>query len=431
MIVSKLKNKLDKILSVLVLISPVFFLTVKHWINLIVLLLFVGSLYLLVKNKEISYKRLFSGKRLICICVIFSTPLLAIITSQFIRMDIYYPNWDSPLRFALCIPVFLYISNGGLKITKNKSTCQIWLTLIIPITLIWTFFFRINWPTSWGQGITTYFVDPLSFGIYTLLFSLIILLGLSQYWDKLSLSTRGLCFFGFLSGIFLSIGSGSRTGWFNLPFFIVIWSLLILRPKFGIKNTLLIVVALLLLVTCLLLSNDYLLNKIGLALKEITEYKLNKINSDTSVSLRLSFYRIGIMFFAERPLTGWGDLGWATEVNKVKVMKYASEFAFESLKHGFHNEVLTSAVRSGIWGFLASISLFGVVFALAIQGVLRKSEGEHRLVSITLLVFICHLAVSSMTTEITNLVFLSSFIGISLAVLLGEQFYLEESLVGI
>jgi len=133
------------------------------------------------------------------------------------------------------------------------------------------------------------------------------------------------------------------------------------------------------------------------------------------------------MLFAERPLSGWGDLGWDTEVNQVKVMQFASQFAFESLKHGFHNEVITSAVRSGIWGLLASTSLFVVVFVLAIQGVLRKSVGEHRLVSITLLVFICHLAASSMTTEITNLVFLSSFIGISLSVLLGEQFYLEES----
>jgi hypothetical protein len=50
-------------------------------------------------------------------------------------------------------------------------------------------------------------------------------------------------------------------------------------------------------------------------------------------------------------------------------------------------------------------------------------------VSLTLLVFISHLFIAGLTTEITNLVFLSSFIGLTLAVLLGEQIYLEEKLM--
>ena len=110
-------------------------------------------------------------------------------------------------------------------------------------------------------------------------------------------------------------------------------------------------------------------------------------------------------------------------------MQFASQYARESPKHGFHNEIITNAVRSGVWGLMASLSFFGIVFMRAIQGLSLKSSGEHRLVSLTLLVFITHLFVAGQTTEITNLVFLSSFIGLTLAVLLGEQIYLEEKLL--
>ena len=109
-------------------------------------------------------------------------------------------------------------------------------------------------------------------------------------------------------------------------------------------------------------------------------------------------------------------------------MQFASQNARESPKHGFHNEIITNLVRSGVWGLMASIGLFGVVLKRAIQGLRLKSTGDHRLVSLTLLVFISHLFIVGLTTEITNLVFLSSFIGLTLAVLLGEQIYLEEKL---
>jgi O-antigen ligase len=138
---------------------------------------------------------------------------------------------------------------------------------------------------------------------------------------------------------------------------------------------------------------------------------------------------MGAIFFLERPFSGWGDLGWMAQINKEELSQFASQYARESPKHGFHNEIITNAVRSGVWGLIASLSLFGVVFIRAIQGMRLKGNGEHRIVSLTLLVFISHLFIAGLTTEITNLVFLTSFIGLSLAVLLGEQIYLEEKLL--
>ena len=422
-------NKFNNLLSLLVLISPVFFLTVKHWTNLVVLVLFVCCLYLLVTEEEQHSSFLRSKGWRQIICGMFVAPLFAIAISQSLRFDFYSPNWDGPLRLVLCFPIFLAVANEYLRANQCKSINQTWLTLVLPITLLWTLFFRLTWPTNWGPDLTTYFVDPLTFGSYTLLFSLLTLLGLSEYWSKLVLNQKSLCILGVLSGFYLSIKSGSRTGWFNVPVFLCLWAYFVLKPKFGFKRTALLVVMLVCFLLMILLNNDHLFDKFILIWTEISNYKWSETNADTSVELRLSFYRMGVEYFLERPLAGWGDLSWMAQMNRPELAQYASEFARESPKHGFHNEIITNTVRSGVWGLIATLSLFGIVFVRAIQGLRLKSTGDHRLVSLILLVFISHLFIAGLTTEITNLVFLSSFIGLTLAVLLGEQIYLEQELL--
>jgi hypothetical protein len=75
---------------------------------------------------------------------------------------------------------------------------------------------------------------------------------------------------------------------------------------------------------------------------------------------------------------------------------------------------------------LASVGFFIVAFVRALQGLRLGSGGAHRVISVTLLVCISHWFIAGLTTEITNLVFLSSFIALTVAVLLGEQLYLEK-----
>ena len=423
-------NIFNKLLSLLVLISPVFFLTIKHWTNLVVLFLFICCLYLLAVDKKPNSALSLSGVWVKLICAMFIAQFAAVAISQLFRLDFYSPNWDAPLRLVLCIPIFLAIALGGLGAFSSQSIGLHWLTLVFPVTLIWTLFFRINWPTSWGAvDLTTYFVDPLSFGSYTLLFSLLTLLGISEYWSKLGFVQRCVCVLGIFSGFYLSLKSGSRTGWLNIPVFFGIWAYFVLKPKLGFKKTIFLTVVFISLLFVMLLSNGYLLDKFILGWKEISNYKLNQVNADTSVELRLSFYRMGITYFLERPFAGWGDLAWMAQMNRPELAQYASEYARESPKHGFHNEIITNSVRSGIWGFISSIAFLCVVFLRAIQGLKLKSTGEHRIISLTLLVFISHLFIAGLTTEITNLVFLSSFIGLTLAVLLGEQIYLEQELL--
>jgi len=404
------------------IISPLFFLTLHHWTNMVTLVSCAGALYFLARQKPNSDLTLHGSKRrrIILSCAL-GGPLVAVVIGQILRQQIYAPNFDAPLRLAMAIPIFLAIDRGWLSSPRSKPIALLWIETVIPLTLLWTFFFRVNWPTYWGLDITTYFVDPLTFGSYCLLFSILTVIGLSFSWNTMRMGAKLMSFSAAICGIYLALKSGSRTGWLNLPIFLLLWTVFFLKPRLGGKATLKIAAAAFLVLAALAWKESYLLDKFALAWTEISNYQWNSMNEDTSVGLRISFYRMGYYYFSLRPVVGWGDLGWMEMMNNPNLAVYASELARLSPKHGFHNEIITSAIRSGIWG-LASASCFYLVFIY--QSAHRFLSIENRLIkaiSFAALIFMTHLLVAGMTTEITNLVFLGSFIGLSLAVLFGEQ----------
>jgi len=81
---------------------------------------------------------------------------------------------------------------------------------------------------------------------------------------------------------------------------------------------------------------------------------------------------------------------------------------------------LTSTVRSGIWGLFASISLLLVPVIFAINIRINNASCTTKLTALFLLFFMLHMFFAGMTTEITNLVFLASFFGITLSVFSGD-----------
>jgi O-antigen ligase len=135
---------------------------------------------------------------------------------------------------------------------------------------------------------------------------------------------------------------------------------------------------------------------------------------------------MGIEYFLQRPLTGWGDISWMYSLNDAQFRDFASKATILAPVHGFHNEFITNSVRSGIWGLLSSLILYMLVFYKAIVGIRGKISNDHRFVSLCILVIILHLFFASMTTETTNLTFLSSFIGITLSLFMSQQ-HIEEA----
>jgi len=410
----------------LLLVSPVFLLTISEWTNVLVVILAVAAGWYLHKNAKPLSSPLTANLRppstALIVCML-AGPLAAAIIGQILRQQLDLPVFDAPLRFVLCIPIFLALSRGWLQPHGRMPIALFWVKTAFPLTLVWTFVFTWFWPSYWGLGLTAYFVDPLTFGSYCLMFSLLTILGMGFYWTEMRWYQKLLSLAAVVCGVYLSVASGSRTGWLNLPVFLVLWIFYILKPKIGGLRSFLLVAVIFLMFAGLLTIKPHLASKFVLMAKEIRDYHWDAMNQDASVTMRISFYRMGWFYFLERPFTGWGDLGWMELMNAPELMRYASAFTREFPSHGFHNEIVTQTVHSGIWGLVSSSALFGVVLYRAISGIKWLSDRAW-MISFVLLIFGCHLLLAGMSTEITNLVFLVSFTGLTICVMLGEQQWL-------
>jgi len=418
----------------LVIVSPVFLLTAKHWTNLVLLSVFVGSLFFLFVKKEANYQDSDEAMRwrwIISFTLI--GPVLAVAIGQLLRGEFYPPNFDAPLRLALCAPIFLAHSFGWLNRKDKEPIAFFWMKFSFPAALIWTFLYKSSWTSMrlpgevWGLNrITTYFVDALSFGSFTLLFSLLSIAALSFFWSILSITNRVFILISIFSGLYLSVMSGSRTGWLVLPLFLFIWIRGFAWQQYGKMKAILGAFLFLASLSVLIPLQPVLVEKIYMALSEISNYNWYSLNPDNSVGMRISFYRMAVFYFLENPFKGWGDLGWMKLIDSPEISQYATAFTRDYAKNGFHNEVFTSAVRSGMWGLISSIAILFVpiIFALNIQS--KSTSHNLRFLKLFLLIFMTHLIVAGMTTEITNLVFLASFIGLSLSIFIGDTLIYAE-----
>ena len=407
----------------LVIISPIFLLTMKHWTNLVVLTVFVGSLFFLLRKKEVPLQDTDELRRWRWIIALTLTgPVLAVGMGQLLRGEFYPPNFDAPLRIALCAPIFLAISRGWLYKDGAQPITFLWMKYFFPLTLIWTFTYRPSWKTNWGAHvITTYFVDVLSFGSLTLLFALLSFAALTFFWSRLSWLNRFISIASCLIGLYLSVNSGSRTGWLNMPVFLIVWALGFSLPTYGRLKTVLILFLILITAGIFIQSSPHFISKVLAAINEISNYHWDAKNTEGSAVIRISFYRMALFYFLHNPIKGWGDLGWKELMNSPEIVQYASEYARNFPEHGFHNEILTSAVRSGIWGLVGSIAffLFPIIWALKI---LQKSINvDSKFFGFFILFLMLHMLLAGMTTEVTNLVFLASFLGLTISVLVGES----------
>ena len=160
---------------------------------------------------------------------------------------------------------------------------------------------------------------------------------------------------------------------------------------------------------------------------ELMHYRWGGVNRDTSVGMRISFYRIGWYFFCQNPLGGWGDHGFKLLLSAPELRKFASDFTIGfTLSAGFHNEVVTNMVRSGVWGLISSLGLFLAPLALFVRG-LRSPSAAVRSHALPALGYLVCVLVSGMSTEVFNLKYTASFHAMMLAGFAGSLLMLMRS----
>lgn len=407
----------------LLIVSPVFVLTVKHWITLVVIVLFFGSLFFLFSKQKLRQDdtcELMFWRKLIALILI--GPVIAVSIGQLLRWELNTANFDAPLRIALCAPIFLAVSFGWTNSNAKHPITFVWVKYSFPIGLIFTLIYKPSWTNNWGPHvITTYFVDPLSFGTLTLFFSLLAFTTLSFFWYQFGWGTRLISISAVLCGLYLSLQSGSRTGWLNLPFYFTLWAFVFSFPTYGRLKTLFILLLMTLIIGILVSVSPHFSGKVLSSFNEVISYHWDSENVEGSTSDRISIYRIAIFYFLKNPIIGWGETGWTALINSPEIIKFASFGARTIPKYGFHNEILTSAVRSGVFGLASSLALFFCPVFWAAKLARNSNNIATKQISFFIIITMSHMFFSGITTEVTNLVFLASFWALIIALFVGES----------
>jgi O-antigen ligase len=399
----------EKIFTFGQFITPLGLLIVKSWIGGWLFLQSLMALLLTLNSKE-NLRNFWKSKWMALVFITFILPLLAILNSQLLNNSWEWRYYDSPSRFLFAVPLIMYIWQSKIKLESLFE-------LTFPLTLIVTFIALPFLPKlGWGADpsrLATYFVDPLTFGRISLTFGLVSLAFIN--FKNKSLISNLVLLIGFILGLYLSVKSGSRTGWLAAP--IVFIFLFVMHAPFKNKFAS-ICIALLIGVagTFTIYKTSSTVNqRVNLAIHEVSSYQLNQLNPDNSVGMRISFFRMGLFFFSERPLSGWGDESFKEKLNATEISFFSSSFTREfALNAGFHNEFITNMVRSGVLGLLSSLLL--IATPLIIFWRLLIFNRPLAIAGVTYV--ICEL-ISGLSTEVFNLKFTAALYTFNISVFLG------------
>lgn len=414
------RNELiSKIIGLFLCSAPLFMVTIRGWTNSILIIgAFLSFIYLIfdkqtTTNSVKNYSILF--------IFIVSLPVIVVGINSISRMNLHLQDFDSPLRFILGIPILLFIY-------RTKFNSARYLQYIIPLSLLITIFqqYTFNQPMLWGSGrMATYFSDPLVFGYTSITFSLICFASINLF-EKSNTFINLFKVIGIVVGIYLSIKSGSRTGWAALPLVMIFILMLKFKSEKYITITNIFLFTFIFLLVIYLIS-DTVSSRIKTTIEEIINYSWYGIAPETSVSFRITFYRIAWDLFSQNPWFGFGDIKLNSPELPVEITSYASnEAIYIALASGFHNEIITNAIRSGIFGMIASTILFiGPFFILINQ--IKSNSIINKANAFIGLVFIMCIFVSSITTEVFDLKYTASLYSILIALLCGSAITIYEN----
>jgi O-antigen ligase len=353
--------------------------------------------------------------RLLVLVAVFCAPILAVLTAQGLRGELVARDYDSPSRFLLAALIFAYVASNRFNVKRFYDYCVPAAVLLIFATVL--LFPDYRWGT---ERLATYFTDPLTCGSLTLGLGAMCLAAVRRE-DGVGLNVlKAICF---VLAVYVSIRTGSRTGWLALPLVIFI---VYLHHNPSVNAGVLLRSVLLVAAVSFLLfhfSAEFQLRILD-ALDDVRSYRWSSLNpSVTPVGYRISFYRMGMFLFALKPLAGWGDQGFLQALHTPAITQFASNDAIMAVyQHGFHSELMTNMVRSGIWGLAATLMVFFVPLAYLGRAYFQGRDSYLRqaaLIGISL--WLC-VIISSLSTEVFNLKFTATFYAAMLALSLGAIF---------
>jgi len=406
---------LDLTIKSLLISSPLFFITTRGWINGVLFITSLLTIFYLLKIRSYIPQNLNSiqRNRIFWVLLSLSIGFFTILVSQLLHQDLRFKPYDAPLRMVLCIPIFLYLLHRPLAISK-------YLAYVLSISLLIAFisiFLNPEIPQFWGGRFATTPADPNAFGAYITCMTAVVFFSINPKELFLIKAQLIIKLLGFLIGIYLVAGSGTRGAWLSIPFLLLAW--FYYHARRDLKLTLLISVTT--VISCLIAYQflEGLQTRVNSGFSEVHSWLFTQ-NKDTSAGIRFSMWEITIDLFLERPLSGFGDLGYQSYLsNEIFTQNYSPIVIETMAKAGPHNEYLANLLRSGIWGGISIISIFAIPFYVLSTKV-SKSDASQKSLLLGLALFIC-LTITALSIEIFNLKYTSSFYALIVAMLCSEK----------
>lgn len=406
-----------RVVGVGLCLAPLFVLTVRGWsVAALVLGVLCCPLLLAGPLRGQPGWREEDRRWVVAVLAMLVAPLLATAIGAALRRDFYAPQFDAPLRFALAVPIFLFMLRSRFDAART-------LAWVLPAALLTTLatYLVAGQPARWigeHERWATEVADPLVFGYLSLAFGLMCLVAITpQAWREGPRWAIAWFALGALLGLYLSVRSGSRSGWLALPLVLAFWLHLYLgrAHRWAWVGTLGLAM---LAVAAAYLLLPRVQERIDLAVHEVLSYSFSGVAPGGSIPLRITFLRIAADLFALHPFAGVGDTAHLPPTAS-DVFPYASKEAVDTAyRAAFHNQVVTSAVRSGIAGGLAAAALLLVPLAVYVRQLRRGGAVARRNAALGLAFGLC-LAVSSLSTEVVDLKYTASLYAVLTALLCG------------
>ena len=381
------------------------YLVARGWVNAAVMFLSIAAAWQLRRQAVWSLLKSESGLRWMCLALVVPIAMVAVV--QIAHGQANARPYDAPLRLVLSavLLIWLYLR----RVTwLNLAGIAFALASLASAVLV---YFPGMERFYWGPGrAANYFVDPLSLAQHSMTLAFLCLFSLD---NKDGWPQRSLKLAGFAAGLAVAISSGSRTGWTMAPLLALLWVFTQPWMEGRARRSIgLTVVAL--AIVGLGWGSAAVHTRLNEVTHELRQYFSGEF-VDSSIGTRISLFRAAWAAFLAKPLVGWGfaTLPTAADLPGTAAL-WTPTMTGYFVNNGTHNEWLQALMKMGLVGLVSRVFMYLVPFALFIQAVRSRHPLRRQAGYLGLVVIIGYLT-SGMTSEVSNLIYLSSFYGLMMA----------------
>lgn len=405
-------------------LTPLLFLSVRHWVHIWFFILFLlGTTYWVVSKASISRKDLWP-------LIILASPVIAILISQLLRAEFTAKSFDAPARLLAAVPIYILIRDQlAQKVLRAGQLIQALALSSALALLVLPLFIDEARTAFYGDRIATERADTNTLGSYVGVLIIFSCIGLWHTFSQQAASRNRrswlaqvlVLLFALMVGADALLATQSRGAWiaFVICLAVLLICLLRLRPKQGLQA---IALGLLTLAISAGLGDTA---RYAERIQSIPAEVASWIHAEKPVSsgsIRLNMLEASYELLKERPLSGYGHLGYA---QRLKEQPYLDDFSRQTREvlsqTGPHQGLAARALESGTPGLLAGLTLFlGPIVYLYRANPLKAIRAQKMNAFLLLmgLLFFVQLFALQFTIEPYALRFLASFNAVMLAVFL-------------